>query len=62
MAGSLSKFNEMAEKINANLATQEAMAELTGASDKEEEDLIAKYSSPDVDDALAELKRQMGLE
>lgn len=62
MTGSLSKFNEMAEKINANLATQEAMAELTGASDKEEEDLIAKYSSPDVDDALAELKRQMGLE
>lgn len=62
MAGSLSKFNDMAEKIDANLAAQEAMAELTGSGEKAEEDLIAKYSSPDVDDALAELKRQMGME
>lgn len=62
MVGSLNKFNEMAERVDADLAAQEAMAELIGAGDKEEEDLIAKYSSPDVDDALAELKRQMGLE
>lgn len=62
IAGSLSKFNEMAEKIDSNLAAQEAMAELTGANEKEDEDLLAKYSSPDVDDALAELKKKMGVE
>lgn len=62
MVGSLNKFNEMADKVDADLAAQEAMAELIGAGEKEEEDLISKYSSPDVDDALAELKRQMGLE
>lgn len=61
IAGSLSKFNEMAEKIDSNLAAQEAMAELTGANEKEDEDLLAKYSSPDVDDALVELKKKMGM-
>ncbi len=61
IAGSLSKFNEMAEKIDADLAAQEAMAELTGADENEEEDLKAKYSSPDVDDALLELKKKMGM-
>ena len=62
VAGSLSKFNEMAERIDADLAAQEALAELTGAEDREEEDLKAKYSSPDVDDALAELKKKLGME
>lgn len=61
IAGSLSKFNEMAEKINADLAAQEAMAELTGTTDNAEEDLREKYSAPDVDDALAELKKKMGM-
>jgi phage shock protein A len=61
IAGSLSKFNEMAERIDSNLAAEEALAELTGANDKEEEDLLAKYSTPDVDDALAELKKKMGM-
>lgn len=28
---------------------------------KEDEDLLSKYSTPDVDDALAELKKQMGM-
>lgn len=60
IAGSLSKFNEMAEKIDSSLAAQEAMAELTEAPEKKEEDLIAKYSAPDVDDALAELKKKLG--
>ena len=59
IAGSLSKFNEMAERIDSNLAAEEALAELTGANDKEEEDLLAKYSTPDVDDALAELKKDV---
>ena len=62
VAGSLSKFNEMAERIDADLGGQEALAELTGAEDREEEDLKAKYSSPDVDDALAELKKKLGME
>lgn len=62
VAGSLSKFNEMAERIDADLAAQEAMAELTGAEDAAEEDLKAKYSAPDVDDALAELKKKLGME
>ena len=61
IAGSLSKFNEMAEKIDADLAAQEAMAELTGTTDNAEEDLREKYSAPDVDDALAELKKKMGI-
>lgn len=61
IAGSLSKFNEMAEKIDADLAAQEAMAELTGAAESQDEDLKAKYSSPDVDDALMELKKKMGM-
>lgn len=51
----------MAERIDSNLAAEEALAELTGANDKEEEDLLAKYSTPDVDDALAELKKKMGM-
>lgn len=61
IAGSLSKFNEMAEKIDADLAAQEAMAELTGSTDNVEEDLREKYSAPDVDDALTELKKKMGI-
>ena len=62
IAGSLGKFNEMAERIDADLAAEEALAQLTGAEDSEEEDLRAKYSSPDVDGALAELKRKLGME
>lgn len=61
IAGSLSKFNEMAEKIDADLAAQEAMTELTGTTDNAEEDLREKYSAPDVDDALAELKKKMDI-
>ena len=51
----------MAENIDADLAAQEAMAELTGSTDNVEEDLREKYSAPDVDDALTELKKKMGI-
>lgn len=61
VAGSLDTFNNMANKIDADLAAQEALAELTGAADQEEEDLKAKYSSPDVEGDLAELKKKLGL-
>lgn len=62
LASSLSTFNEMAERIDTNIETQKAKAELTGADAKADEDLKAKYAAPDVEDALAELKREMGVE
>jgi len=52
----------MAERIDTNIETQKAKAELTGADVKADEDLKAKYAAPDVEDALAELKREMGVE
>lgn len=58
IASGLSKFNEMAEKIDANVATQEAMAELA-TTESEDENLKLKYSSPDVEDDLAALKRKL---
>lgn len=60
IAGSLSTFNNMAEKIDAKVAAQEAMAELTGAEADAEADLKAKYSSPDVESDLAEMKKRLG--
>lgn len=62
LAGSLSTFNEMAERIDANIETQKAKAELTGADVTADEDLRAKYAAPDVEDALAELKKKIGME
>jgi hypothetical protein len=41
VSGGLSKFNEMAEKIDSKLASEEALAELTGAGEQEE-DLLKK--------------------
>lgn len=60
IAGSLNTFNDMAEKIDANVARQEALAELTGAEAEADADLKAKYSAPNVENDLAELKKRLG--
>lgn len=77
LASSLSTFNEMAERIDTNIETQKAKAELTGADGKADKYLKAEYAAPDVEDAnsvplrfesrqvefaLAELKKKMGVE
>jgi len=58
--GGLSKFNEMAEKIDSKLAAEEAMAELV-STDTVEDNLLEKYSAPNVDDDLAALKQELGI-
>ena len=63
---SISKFDELEEKANAMLDKANAMQELNGNSN-DVEDLMAKYDSTEqgnsaVDDELAALKAQMGIE
>ena len=65
-AASISKFDELEEKANAMLDKANAMQELNGNSN-DVEDLMAKYDSTEqgnsaVDDELAALKAQMGIE
>ena len=65
-AASICKFDELEEKANAMLDKANAMQELNGNSN-DVEDLMAKYDSTEqgnsaVDDELAALKAQMGIE
>ena len=65
-AASISKFDELEAKANAMLDKANAMQELNSNSN-DVEDLMAKYDSPEqgnsaVDDELAALKAQMGIE
>lgn len=61
----LSKFDRMEEKAKAALYAAEAEAELSETPVDEASELAAKYGAPgggDVDDELAKLKAEMGLE
>lgn len=66
--GSMSAFDRMEAKADQMLDKANAMAELNSSSDDDNvEDLAAKYDSteaeaPAVDDALAALKAQMGIQ
>lgn len=61
--GSLSEFDRLEDKVNKKLDKANAMAELNNAGNSNVDDLINKYSTPEanVDDELAKLKAEMGL-
>ncbi|MBQ3546396.1 MAG: PspA/IM30 family protein [Lachnospiraceae bacterium] len=65
--GSMSAFDRMEAKADQMLDKANAMAELNAGDKDDVEDLAAKYDSveteaPAVDDALAALKAQMGMQ
>lgn len=60
----MSEFDRLEEKINKKLDAANAMAELDRANQSSSiDDLLSKYDTPtsNVDDELAALKKQMGL-
>ncbi|TQS76175.1 PspA/IM30 family protein [Ornithinibacillus gellani] len=59
---SINAFTRMEEKVNKSLDEANAMAELNSGPKDDIKDLTAKYdTTSDVDDELAELKKQLNL-